>query len=262
MLDKTVEKKDSELDIKKLYTPLSVAKEEIWRRWNDKKLKNKVEEFLNGDVPKFLQEKPKAYLGRHIASPNFEFIRFLESAQTIGLEPVCPEYLQDKFSAANFEKYHLGKIFLHNGKGKKGGDKITTSRIIDFTDSEGKKLEHLKTCWGDSFCGFHHKLLDTICPSDNRIIFDISPWIIRNGKNPELFYSKFFALFICHGVLFENFLLNKGENYFSNNVVIPNFKKIYKKFGIKPLIVPLVPIEKETDIYWWCYPEKVNKLFK
>lgn len=29
-----------------IYTPLSVAKEEIWKRWNDQELKKKVEDFL------------------------------------------------------------------------------------------------------------------------------------------------------------------------------------------------------------------------
>ncbi|MDR3559494.1 MAG: hypothetical protein P4L58_03780 [Candidatus Pacebacteria bacterium] len=36
---------DSDLrkELLEIYTPLSVAKEEIWRRWNDKELRKKVE---------------------------------------------------------------------------------------------------------------------------------------------------------------------------------------------------------------------------
>lgn len=42
-------------DIKDIYTPLSVAEKEVWRRWNDKELRKKVEDFLGGDVPEFLK---------------------------------------------------------------------------------------------------------------------------------------------------------------------------------------------------------------
>ena len=86
------DKEEGNINIKHIYTPLSVAKEEVWRRWNDKDLRQKVEEFLNGDIPEFLQNEPKSYLARHVASPNFEFTRFLELAGEIDLNPVCPEY--------------------------------------------------------------------------------------------------------------------------------------------------------------------------
>ena len=48
-------KTEKEFDIKDIYTPLSVAKKEIWRRWNDKELRKKVEDFLGGDIPEVLK---------------------------------------------------------------------------------------------------------------------------------------------------------------------------------------------------------------
>jgi hypothetical protein len=36
--------KESVFDIDTIYTPLEEAKEEVWRRWNDKALRAKVEE--------------------------------------------------------------------------------------------------------------------------------------------------------------------------------------------------------------------------
>ncbi len=45
------QKQKEKFDIKEIYTPLSVAKKEIWRRWNDKELRKKVEDFLGGDMP-------------------------------------------------------------------------------------------------------------------------------------------------------------------------------------------------------------------
>ena len=58
--------------IKHIYTPLEEAKEEIWRRWNDKALRKKVEEFLGGDIPDLFKKKPCAVLARSVVSPNFE----------------------------------------------------------------------------------------------------------------------------------------------------------------------------------------------
>ena len=54
-------KKEEEFDIKDIYTPLSVAKKEIWRRWNDPVLRKKVEEFLGGDVPEVLKVLDYSY---------------------------------------------------------------------------------------------------------------------------------------------------------------------------------------------------------
>ena len=60
------------------------------------------------------------------------------------------------------------------------------------------------------------------------------------------------------------------ENYFSSvkekgwgftlNVVIPAIKEIKKITGVSPLIVPLVPLEDESDLYWYCYPEHIKNI--
>jgi hypothetical protein len=39
--------------VESMYTTLSEAKEEIWRRWNDKELRKKVEEYKMGNIPIF-----------------------------------------------------------------------------------------------------------------------------------------------------------------------------------------------------------------
>ena len=118
-LDK--DQKELREELNKIYTPLSVAKKEIQRRWKDKKLRKKVEDFLGRDVPDELKKDPKAVLVRHIASPNNEFIRFLNLSELIGLKPKCMEYQHDKFRAENQDKYYLGKLFFFNGIGKKWG---------------------------------------------------------------------------------------------------------------------------------------------
>lgn len=132
-------KTDEILSVEDIYTPLSVAREEILRRWNDKELRKKVEDFLGGDLPEFSKGGPRAILSRDVMSPTKEFCYFLELAQQINLEPAFVEYLDGKFVAKNCNKYYLGKMCFHDGMGKNGGDKIDNIKVINFNDQEGKK---------------------------------------------------------------------------------------------------------------------------
>ena len=63
-------------NIRNIYSTHIIAKDELKNRWNDLNLKKEVELFLENDVPQFLQDSPKAYLARCIATPNFEFLKF------------------------------------------------------------------------------------------------------------------------------------------------------------------------------------------
>lgn len=256
---------DAELrkELTSIYTPLSVAKKEIWRRWNDKVLRKKVEDFLGGDVPEFLKDAPKAYLAKHVASPNLNFFEYFNLAGRIGLDTAIPEFRNDKFVSINDDKYHLGKMFLFGGNGRKGGLKIKTKVLIDFNLFEGKKFSEIKTFNGEGFIDFYHKMMEAAEPGICKNIFDISDWIERKGGNSEKFYRNFLALFICNAVLFENFLSKKEDDRkFSRNVVLNSFKEVSNFFGVKPLIVPTVPIEKENDFSLWCYPQKLEACLK
>jgi len=249
-----------EKEVEKIYTPLSVAKEEIWRRWNDKELKKKVEDFLGGDIPEVFRKEPMAVLARHIASPNFEFFRFLDFAKILNINPVCLEYSADQFKSENRDKYCLGKLFFCDGVGKKMGEKINATKVIDFDSSEGKKFKDMTTLNGENFISFHHQLLSGSVHNYKKLISDESNWVKNNGEVSEIFYENFLALFICHGIIFENFLRVGKEKFFTETVVVPSFNKIKKIFGVSPLIVPLMPIDSEDDLHWRCYPGEVKKL--
>jgi len=254
--------KNKNLSVEDIYTPLSVAKKEIWKRWDDKELRKKVGEFLGGDIPKFLKDSPKAYFPRHVVSPNFDFLRFLKKVNCAEIDFVCPEYRKDKFVSKNKSKYHLCKMFFHDGKGKNGGHKISTLRIVDFQKSEGKRFEEIKTIWGENFLDFHHRILGSLVPDIENKVFDISSWFKKNGEKPEKFYSKFLALFIRNGILFENFLLNKDESEFTEKIVLKSFQELQNKLGVKPLIVHLLPHGNEDDKCWLCYPSFVKDIIK
>ncbi|HOX30483.1 MAG TPA: hypothetical protein P5080_04800 [Candidatus Paceibacterota bacterium] len=246
-----------------VYTNLNLAKDEIWQRWNNRILREKVNRYLNGDIPPFLTDGPKAYLAAHVASPNYGFLEYLKASKEMNLLCAIPEYRKDKYVSKNECKYYIARLFLYGGKGKKGGQKIETKTIIDISGSEGKKFSEIKTVWNEDFIGFHHKLLNLLCPGLLANICDFSDWIIRNGGRPVEFYEKFLSLFVCNAVLFENFLIgNREERVFFREVVIPSFKRVQNIFGVKPLIVPTVPLESQNDLYWQYYPRKIATAFK
>lgn len=251
-------------DMKDIYVSLEEAKEEIWKRWNDKALRKKVEDFLGGDIPEILRAGPKAVLSRDVITPDHECTRFLDQSKKINLEPVFFEYSQGKFVGKNSDKYHLCKLFFYEGIGNHGGEKISTKRIVDFNKYEGKQFNEIKTIWGENFLKFHHRLFTKTIPGvRSEDIVDFSGWFNKHrGQSMEYYYLHFFSLFISHGILFENFLTNTEEMEFTKNKVLPSFYKIEEMFGIKPLIVPAVPTEEEEKLYWWYYPYKVENIIK
>ena len=255
---------DLKKEVLEIYTPLSVAKKEVWKRWNDKELRKKVEEFLRGDIPQFLQKNPGAALVRHIASPNYELIYFLELTKQLGLDYRCVEFPEDKFVTCNKDKYYLCRLHMYNGLSKDIKEKISSKKIIEIQKCEGKKFSEIKTISGESLTDLHHKLLFNLAPQTREKLYDISPWFIRNGPRAGNYYLHYLALFICHGVLFENFSLKSEikENGFNRKVVLPSIKKLVEIFGVKPLIVPIVPIESESLPHWEQYPLEVEKILK
>lgn len=241
------------MNLDDIYTPLEEAKEEIQRRWEDKELKKKVDEFLGGDIPEFLLDSPKAYLARHVASPNFEFFRFLELVKEVNLDFVLSEYTDDKYLSINNLKRHLGKMFFHTGINKNGDKIFVPKKVIDFGKSDRKFIKEVETITGKKLVDLHHDILCEEFPQIRSNIKDVSNWVNRNGKVLDAFYPRFLAFFIRNGVLFENFLLNEEEKELTDDIIIPAVEMLTKKFGIKPLIVRLIPEETENDESWYYY---------
>ncbi len=242
----------AELD--SIYMSLDEAKEEIKKRWNNAALKSKIEEFLGQDIPEVVKLSPRAVISRHVMSPNFELINFLESVKSIGIDPVGFEYLSDKFVTKNEDKYYLGKMVFYEGLGKKGGRKISSVKAVDFDFFDGKKISDVKIISGTSLVNFHHSIVSSILGSENRI--DMSEYYARNGGQASRYYRYILSIFICHGVLFENFLLSGFYSDLTKNILLPTYRSIVADFGVRPLIVRLVPAETEEDVYWRYYPEE------
>jgi len=235
-----------------MYIELEEARRAVQKRWRDLEIRRKVREYV-GEIPDFLRNGPRAVLARQMASPNFEFFRFAAAAERVCLKAVCPEYTQDKFSTRNPDKRQLGKMTFLHGRGRKGGIKSTTHRIIDFNLCDGKQLADIQTLWGEYFTDFHHRLLAAHVSGVE--IIENSPWLKKVGGEPALFWPRLMALFVCHGILFDNFHATGHEEAFTRDIIRPAFRETEARFGLKPLVVSLVPVAREQDAHWSWYPD-------
>jgi len=260
-MDDLESQKKLDREVAEMYTPLEEARDEIWRRWKDKNLRKRVEEFLGGNIPDPFKDGPRAVLVRYITSPNFEFFYFRNLAKKTKLKPLYLEYSKDKLVARNTVKYHLCRNIFYDGKGRCGGQKVGVLKLVDFNKWEGKNLCDIKTGGGLNLVDFHHKALYEIDKGLECQIHDFSDWFGKHRKITKYYYLHYLSLFLVYGILLENFVTEE-EKYFIENKIIPSFIELKKIFGIKPLIVPLEPIKVETDRRWYYYPEKIKTIFK
>jgi hypothetical protein len=247
------------MSIDDIYTPLEEAREEIQRRWNDPVLRKKVNDFLGGDVPQIFLNEPHSVLVRDIITPNNEFRFFWDMVKEMKMKTIFVEYTSSKFVAKNINKYHLCNLHCYEGIGKKGGEKVSRCKIVDFNKMEGKPLKDITTLNGEKLLDFHHDMLFKKYPEINKAdIYDFYDWFNEHRNVNEYYYLHYLALFICYGVLFDNFILSNGEKDFTENKILPSFYKLQEIFGVKPLIVPATPIECENNLFWWFYKGKIK----
>lgn len=239
-----------------IYTPIEEAKEEIQKRWKDKDLQAKIEEFIGTDIPGIFNEGPFAVLGRHVVTSNIETLRFVELAKKSDLNLLGFEYLNDRFLTSNKSKLSLGKISIISKKNRSHMDNFN---IIDLQSNNGKKFSEILTHWGETLINFHHKLLAEHAPEIKLV--DMSDWIKKRGERAVDFYPHYLAMFLRNGILFDNYVLKGNESDFTKEVFLPSYKKVCDHFKIKPLIVQLLPEENEDDVSW-CFYEVHNIITK
>ncbi len=246
---------DRKLFDETIYTSLEVAWEELATRRQDRNLEKKVTEFIGGDVPEPFLKEAQAVLFRNLATPNYEVGRFISLINGFGkLKPLVFEYVDDKFTSNNEAKRMLGKMYFAHSLGRKGGMNLDSRNIIEFVESDGRLISEIETLWGQSLVSFHHEYLEHCYPEMPLSLYDASFWLKTKGRKAAEYYKAFFALFIRHGILFENMMLDEKEYAFAKNVFVPSFLSVCENFGMKPLIVALEPTDIEGDMFWMCYP--------
>lgn len=246
-----------------VYFPLEDAVKELLERQKDPELQEYVERALHAGVPEIMRGKPNLALFRHVATPNFEIHRFAQIADAFpDFNPIIFEYLEDKFADVNEWKYFLGRPRFYKGQNHKGEPIFVNEPIIDFTQSNGKKISSLTTHWGEGLVDMHHRLFRTQFPHLGASLHDLSGWLHQIGSSAKQYYKSFFSLFLRDGILFENFLPNGKEFTFTRDIIVPALLEIKKESGYKPLIVALEPTDIEGDHFWLSHPAKHRKILR
>lgn len=239
-------------EVESIYFAPEEARAELRKRWKDKKLRKKVELFIGKEFPEVFLERPRAVLARQVLSPNFETLGFEASARKLKLSPVCFGYLDDKLVMKNLDKYFLCRLYFEGGVGKRGGAKVAVRHLLDFNAFNGKRIRNVMTNFGMNFVDFHNEL--TSKAKIGVDFFDGSNFLQKHGSLSRNYYRYLLALFVCHGVLFENYLMNGEYGILTKEVFWPNYKAVKDYFGVKPLIVRLTEPEREDDLHWRYYP--------
>jgi hypothetical protein len=251
--------KDGEINTAGFYSEPETAGTEIRLRWADANLRAEVERTLGDEQLRHFRAGPRALYATHVVSPNLWFRHVREHAARLNLPLIVFEYTADKFHTGNHTKLHLGRMRFFHGYGRQGGPRTTCWPVVDLHHSAGFRFNQMATTWGEPFVEFHHRLLRRVSPDVEHC--DISGWIQASGS-VEAFYEAFLSLCVCHAVLFENYRTDGTDREFTERVFMPAFARVQERFGVKPLIVPVEPVEGPVDIYWYSYPDSVQPLLR
>lgn len=238
------------------------AAAELRRRMHDTELRRRVETYLGDDIPPYMRGEPVLCLARYMATPNFETLRFLTMTEPLGFSAVVTEDTTDRFSPHNNLKRALCKLPLIDRIHQKHGklhERFRPLSIVDFSAAEGARLSEIQTLWGEPLHEFHRSLLMHIAGRPVQVEDDTA-WIDRNGRGNLLeLYKRYLALFVVHGILFEDYVLSdKQDAEFVRTVVRPAARFVEETFGHAPLIAELVPPTFESNTFWISYPKRVR----
>ena len=231
-----------------------LAGELLRQRWSDSRLQASVAAFLENDIPDLVRARPHAGLWRPIITPDGELDTFIPKAERTGLAPLCLEYTDDLFSSRNFTKCSLAKPAVQTGINRHGQTIAVRRKIIDMKAAENQPLSNLATLWGESLVVFHHRLLERVVPQMRAGTLDLSSWLGRRGADTRQRYEAVLSLATTHLVLVEDFDLLEQETAFLQDVVLPAYAAVERRFGVAPLIIRLSePGRHQRDPYWWAH---------
>lgn len=244
-----------------VYTPLSEAIAILEERQKDKELIKKIENLLDGDIPEPLRKIDKNCVqARQIATPNYDTYWFLDLIKDRDLKPVFLEYYEDKLTSNNDLKHSFGILCIHKKINKKGNFIEEKINIVNFSKDDGKKIKDVVTVSGETLVDFHHRLFESLNIKEEELNFyDASSWFKSNGGNASNYYRNFLLLFICHGILFENYICSMGkEGTFTKDIFLAGFDEVFELTGLKPLIVPIPPLDDEDSLHWFSYKDNIK----
>ena len=256
-------KKGSE-DVSDLILNPFDALEELEKRRKDRTLQQNVEEYLQGDIPEYFKDGPILYLARHIVTPNFETLRFIYLTRQLGLNTVISQDSEGQFVSQNQVKRALCKLPICKRVTQKHGkinEQYENITVVDFNTVDGKSFANIDTLWGEKLTDFHRRLFLELKLGEIETPDD-AKWLDRHHRGNLLeHYKKLLALFVVHGIFFENYNTeDEHEILFVKNILRPACRFVEERFGYRPLIVPIFPTSFESYRFWISYPSKVLEI--
>ncbi len=245
---------------KKFYSSYAEISRELDERKNDEELKFKILDYLGDDFPIFLNNNLQHGLFvRCIQTPNYEHWHVKDMMEDFNLHTMFCNYTAGKLVMKNSENYHLVKMCFIEGVNSKKELIFSKKNIVNINENEGKRLKDIFVKPNLNLIEFHQSLFEELGHEAN--FFDIAQWFDNARLSEDGYYAKFLALFIYHGVLFDNFLLaDTEEQKFFMEKVWPSFEFIKNKFGVKPLILPILPIKDENNKLSLFYNSEIKNI--
>ncbi|MBW6496283.1 MAG: hypothetical protein K0B16_17360 [Burkholderiaceae bacterium] len=217
-----------------LYTPVEHALSELRRRRQDQALVSMVSEFLGGDIPEYLLRDDCFVLPRHIATPNNEALYVLGQANAHGALAVFSQDTSDRFTSVNNLKRRLARPEICEET--PAGRVYRKIDILDVPAIEGQTLGEVRCRSGERLVEVHNRLFDRAA-SGRYLVADDAAWIDRNHRGDMVaHYRRFLALFVVHGILFEDFE-TADDPLFLQLYVRPLLAEMDQRWGYRPLIV-------------------------
>jgi hypothetical protein len=232
-----------------MYTDPQKVVGELARRRKDKGRLAAILEYLGGRLPEGWPEgAPIATLNRYVATARFEDVAFAHAAMSLGLRPFWPTYHAERYTTVNAEKVSCLRPRILRPKLQ-----VTRRWLVeDHEQYDGQPLGSIP---------IGSRMLQEVHAEARQIVlgevadntFDVSEWnqaqARRFGATADTtrlaphYYHGVMALYLCHGVLFEDFdggpNAGAGLTQFVAEVVRPAIEAVTVQFGLKPLIVRL-----------------------
>jgi hypothetical protein len=253
--------KPTDKNSRSIFTPLEEAVLTIKERRKDTELMKRVHDYLAGDIPKhFDREEPILYLSRHIATPNYESLRFVELGKPHNLPLVIGQDSKGKFVSHNEIKRPLGKMPVTKGFSRRLDEIVENFTVVDFSLAQGKSFNEIKTKRGADLVSFHNELFAKIYPTEIEVAEE-SDWIDRNHRH-DLFeqYKRMLSLMCAHGIMLESY--PESDRELLEAILIPAIADIEEKIGCRPLIVEHIDPELELTRDWNGYPSVLYQYIK
>jgi|GEM_PF-1842609 hypothetical protein len=224
-----------------MYWELEKAMKEIKERKKEGVSKKVREWFRKNEIPfplPSLGKKIAGVLFRHIATARFEDIQFEQRCREVDLVAINFEFKEDIFVECNPSKMRLIRLYLFDGFGKRGGEKIKRIDLIDpnrISEIKGLPISEIEVN-GGRLWEVHHKMRKKI--GLNSKIIDLSPWLKQIGRAKD-YYKYLMLIFISDAILFESFESPGFPDLeeFKEKVVIPAREFAVDTLGLEPIIV-------------------------